>query len=346
MTNIICGPTAIEIKGADNELLHLLNFLFSWDITLEKADTSWAVTITDRPPPLSNKTVVRVPVEFDEMGILHSITPRVIEILSTNGLVAIYPEVKEAEIFNPCPRGRFIDTYRLIRQLMVCTLMQMGFSCIHAATISRNGQGFSFVGDKGSGKTSIVAHLAAVYEYDLVSNDKLFIRPDGVGVHFPEAPSVTIQTLRSLPHLRDRIEALSALSPKASEVFLDHPPLPLFRDLETLPQSQKIFFSENEFAILLRTRYATSTLLSGIGSLNNNRFGRCTIEPGININLESYRDSLDLFHDWTGLRERLREAPLAFNRPFININPANTIAETAATVATYLIDVLDPMEEG
>jgi hypothetical protein len=335
MTVVLCGPAAIAINGASDELIKNLNSLFFWEVTQEEVNTLWSVTIVNQPLCLVQKQLAHVKVEFNEMALLYSYKPRVIEILSTRGQIAIHSELKEAEIFNLNPRGLFVDTYRLIRQLMIYVLKQKGFFCLHAGTVSRNGRGFALVGDKGAGKTSNIAYLAATYGYDLVSNDKLFVHPNGVAVHFPEAPAVTIQTLRSIPNLSARMNRLCARSPKGSDLFLDHPPLPSQSDFKFLQNDLKIFFSESEFALFLGAFGRTVTSLVCIAQLTTSRFSNCIIESGVKFPLDYYSDSLDSFHDWTGLREKLQSPSLIFRGQMLNVHPASSISETASTLATY-----------
>lgn len=340
MIYVVCGPAGVAIEGADVLLINELASLFFWDVRHEheRVDiaSQWLVSIRMEPPMGRRRQPERVAVEFNEVGLLHSERPRIIEMVSTEGWIVIDAANRRAEVHNTSARGLFIDTYRLVRQIIIHLLTTMNFSCLHASTVAHDGQAYAFIGQKGAGKTSLAAHLSACYGYDVVSNDKLFARGDGQAVHFPEAPAVTIQTLLSLPDTRSRLERAAQLSPKASELFLDHPPLPQYAELSTLPVEHKVFFSEKQFLALLTARGITVASLRCISLVDRNRSTTCAIQQMENVDLEPYRDTLDMFHDWIGLRGDCEPKPLDFNVPLIHIRPATTIEETAATVAAFL----------
>jgi hypothetical protein len=337
MIDITCGPVTIALDGVDETLVHYLASLFFWNVHSGCGKATWVVSISRHSPILPRTTPVPVAVEFGEEGLLYSKRPRVIAIQSTGGLITIDATTRSATIFNSSPRGRFVDTYRLIRQLIVHDLMAAGFICLHASTLSRRGQGWAFVGEKGAGKTSLVSHLSSLHGYDVVSNDKLFLRADGSAVHFPEAPAVTVQTLLTLPDLHTRLEAVATLSPRACDMFLDHPPVPPFKELLNLQAQHKVFFSEQEFLMLLGAQGATATSLRGVAWLDNQRGNSCIITPLDCLDLMRCHDPLDVFHDWTGLRETLRKSTLwNFKGQFVHIGPATKIEETVTTIAFFL----------
>ena len=241
----------------------------------------WTISIEKNPPfGLTPSVGCTIPVEFDEVAVLVNISPRTLFMCSTNGFIYIDPVAKRAGIYNNWPRGLFVDAYRLIRQLLIVVLRQMGFSCLHAATVSSNGLGFAFIGNRGAVKTTLVSHLAANYGYDLVSNDKLFVRSDGTAVHIPEAPAVTVETLQSVPNLEERLSPLRASKTKPSDFFFEHPPLPQSGELTAKPPLHKVFFGEAEFALFLRSKGITETSLMGIGRLHSDRRQSCRIEAG------------------------------------------------------------------
>lgn len=337
MIGISCGPVTIALDGADETLIHDLASLFFWNVRDDAEEATWIISFSNHSPALPDTAPLSVAVEFGERGLLYSKRPRIIMIQSTGGFITIDTATRSASVFNPSSRGRFVDTYRLIRQLIVHDLMAAGFSCLHASTISHHGQGWAFIGEKGAGKTSLVCHLSSLYGYDVISNDKLFLHTDGRAVHFPEAPAVTIQTLLSLPDLRTHLEAVAMLSPRACDMFLDHPPIPSFKDLLDLQAQHKVFFSEQEFLILLGACGATTTFLRGVAWLDNRRGDSCSVRLLERLDLEHYRDSLDVFHDWTGLKETLVESTLLnFGGRHVHIKPASTIEETVTAVASFV----------
>ncbi|MFF9436374.1 hypothetical protein ACF1BP_21870 [Streptomyces sp. NPDC014735] len=99
---------------------------------------------------------------------------------------------------------------RLARKLIRGQLLRAGFHILHASCVVRDGRALLTFGPKGAGKTT-TALLLAREGYDLLANDRVFIRPDGEGLRilpWPSAAAIGFGLLESTglhEHLRARV---------------------------------------------------------------------------------------------------------------------------------------------
>ncbi|MFF7098270.1 hypothetical protein ACFY9A_38730 [Streptomyces rubradiris] len=77
---------------------------------------------------------------------------------------------------------------RLARELIRGQLLRAGFHILHASCVVRDGRALLTFGPKGAGKTTS-ALLLAREGFDLLANDRVFIRPDAGGLSILPWPS-------------------------------------------------------------------------------------------------------------------------------------------------------------
>jgi hypothetical protein len=77
---------------------------------------------------------------------------------------------------------------RLARELIRGQLLRAGFHILHASCVVRDGRALLTFGPKGAGKTT-TALLLAREGYDLLANDRVFIRADDEGLRILPWPS-------------------------------------------------------------------------------------------------------------------------------------------------------------
>jgi HprK-related kinase B len=105
----------------------------------------------------------------------------------------------------------------LIGTLFGLSLLERGYVMVHASSVveAASGQALVFLGNSGSGKSSLALQLIERGGYDFLSNDRVLMRADGGGVHIaglPKKPRVNPGTLlasaqlsRLVPRPRRRI---------------------------------------------------------------------------------------------------------------------------------------------
>lgn len=77
---------------------------------------------------------------------------------------------------------------RLARELIRGQLLRAGFHILHASCVARDGRALLTFGPKGAGKTT-TALLLAREGYDLLANDRVFIRPEDGALRILPWPS-------------------------------------------------------------------------------------------------------------------------------------------------------------
>lgn len=88
---------------------------------------------------------------------------------------------------------------RLARELIRGQLLRAGFHILHASCVVRNGGSLLTFGPKGAGKTT-TALLLAREGFELLANDRVFIRPEGGGLRilpWPSAAAIGFGLLKS-----------------------------------------------------------------------------------------------------------------------------------------------------
>ncbi|MEV6780384.1 hypothetical protein [Streptomyces syringium] len=107
---------------------------------------------------------------------------------------------------------------RLAREVVRGQLLADGWSILHASAVVRDGQTVLTLGDKGAGKTT-TALLLARAGWQLLANDRVFIRPDGdrlLVLPWPSAAAIGLGLLDALgwyDQVRDRVQRGERLHP-------------------------------------------------------------------------------------------------------------------------------------
>ncbi|MEK8146312.1 hypothetical protein NKH18_48845 [Streptomyces sp. M10(2022)] len=110
---------------------------------------------------------------------------------------------------------------RLARELIRGQLLRAGFHILHASCVVRNGRALLTFGPKGAGKTT-TALLLAREGFELLANDRVFIRPEDGGLQilpWPSAAAIGFGLLEST----DLYEPLRARILEGEQM---HPPRP------------------------------------------------------------------------------------------------------------------------
>ncbi|MFC5143268.1 hypothetical protein [Streptomyces aureoversilis] len=107
---------------------------------------------------------------------------------------------------------------RLAREVVRGQLLADGWSILHASAVVRDGRTVLTLGDKGAGKTT-TALLLARSGWQLLANDRVFIRPDGDRLPvlpWPSAAAIGLGLLDALgwyDRVRDRVRHGEQLHP-------------------------------------------------------------------------------------------------------------------------------------
>ncbi|MET9779224.1 hypothetical protein ABZ023_34110, partial [Streptomyces sp. NPDC006367] len=115
---------------------------------------------------------------------------------------------------------------RLARELIRGQLLRAGFHILHASCVVRDGRALLAFGPKGAGKTT-TALLLARKGFELLANDRLFIRPDSEGLRilpWPSASAIGFGLLGSVglyEPLRARILAGEQMHPTQDQRVTD-----------------------------------------------------------------------------------------------------------------------------
>ncbi|MGW2654396.1 hypothetical protein ACWC1D_12190 [Streptomyces sp. NPDC001478] len=113
-------------------------------------------------------------------------------------IYAAQPAVRLAYHYDPATRRLVIvgahtepvavAASRLARELIRGQLLRAGFHILHASCVVRDGRALLTFGPKGAGKTS-TALLLAREGYDLLANDRVFVRPEDGALRILPWPS-------------------------------------------------------------------------------------------------------------------------------------------------------------
>ncbi|MFM9443537.1 lactate/malate family dehydrogenase [Streptomyces acidiscabies] len=114
-----------------------------------------------------------------------------------------------------------LATARLAREVMRGVLLRSGWSVLHASAVTDQvGRTVLAFGQKGSGKTTTALTLACRHGFQLLANDRVFVRPDGNGgvdvLPWPSATAIGLGLLDALGWFdtaRDRLKNGEALHP-------------------------------------------------------------------------------------------------------------------------------------
>ena len=108
---------------------------------------------------------------------------------------------------------------RLAREILRGSLLADGWSTLHASAVTREGETVLTLGGKGAGKTT-TALLLARSGWDLLANDRVFVKPDGQGgvqvLPWPSAAAIGLGFLDAAglyDGVRNRVLAGETLHP-------------------------------------------------------------------------------------------------------------------------------------
>ncbi|MEV0446123.1 hypothetical protein AB0I84_32840 [Streptomyces spectabilis] len=115
---------------------------------------------------------------------------------------------------------------RIAREVVRGQLLRAGWSILHASAAVRDGQAVLTIGDKGAGKTT-TALLLARAGWQLLANDRVFVRPDGDHVRvlpWPSAAAIGLGLLDALDlydSVRERTQRGELLHPTQDQRVTD-----------------------------------------------------------------------------------------------------------------------------
>ncbi|MCQ8194636.1 hypothetical protein [Streptomyces rugosispiralis] len=115
---------------------------------------------------------------------------------------------------------------RIAREMVRATLLWDGWTLLHASAVVRDGKALLTFGSKGSGKTT-TALLLARNGFDLLANDRVFIKPVGDELRvlpWPSAAAIGLGLLDALglyDVVRDRLQAGEQLHPTQHQDVTD-----------------------------------------------------------------------------------------------------------------------------
>ncbi|WP_274563625.1 hypothetical protein [Streptomyces spiramyceticus] len=132
-----------------------------------------------------------------------------------------------------------VATARLAREAVRGVLLRSGWTLLHASAVVRDGRAVLTFGSKGSGKTTTALLLAKRKGWELLANDRIFVRPDNTGgvqvLPWPSAAALGLGLLDALglyDVVRHRMNAGEKLHPtqdqRVTEALVDGSRTPLW----------------------------------------------------------------------------------------------------------------------
>lgn len=112
---------------------------------------------------------------------------------------------------------------RMAREAVRAVLHREGWTLLHASAVVRDGRAVLALGSKGAGKTTTALLLARHCGWELVANDRIFVRTGPAGVQilpWPAAAAIGLGLLEALglyDLTRDRVRAGEQLHPTQDE---------------------------------------------------------------------------------------------------------------------------------
>lgn len=132
-----------------------------------------------------------------------------------------------------------VATARLAREAVRGVLLRSGWTLLHASAVVHEGRTVLTFGSKGSGKTTTALLLAKRKGWELLANDRIFVRPDGTRtvqvLPWPSAAALGLGLLDALglyDVVRERLKAGEKLhptqDPRVTEALLNGNRTPLW----------------------------------------------------------------------------------------------------------------------
>lgn len=117
--------------------------------------------------------------EYGESVRIYFLKQKKIFVNEVNGTTIIIDNKKNVRIYNSDKKGLFIDTYRMVRQLLINDLLQRGGIVVHSSSVYMGGKGYLFVGNKGAGKTTSLFQYLNSSRSDILygSNERTILIP-------------------------------------------------------------------------------------------------------------------------------------------------------------------------
>ncbi|MFF2653597.1 hypothetical protein [Streptomyces sp. NPDC058045] len=115
---------------------------------------------------------------------------------------------------------------RIARELIRATLLREGWTLLHSSAVVRDGKALLTFGSKGAGKTT-TALLLASKGFELLANDRVFVRPNGDELQvlpWPSAAAIGLGLLDALglyDVVRDRLKSGEQLHPTQHQDVTD-----------------------------------------------------------------------------------------------------------------------------
>ncbi|RJE89674.1 hypothetical protein D3P07_05395 [Paenibacillus sp. 1011MAR3C5] len=311
----------ISILYNESKMKEYLNQFFHFEQVDEVLNDTWIINCMNeryhQHLPVGITYEMELKEECQELIIENNTAVRPKE---TKGIIIINKKLKQVHIYNPDFRMLYIETYRVVRQILARELLKTSLM-IHGSAVEVNGETFSFIGSKGRGKSTFITGLLhKEINSKYICNDRYFIQDDSTIIQWPECPAITYNTIALFPELIDRIEHYSS-SPKAfnpSEIFIDHPTLPdQYQISLDSNKHKKAFFTNKEFSLLLNRAIKPVSRLDHTIFLSPGKYEECEIitlnQSMTKQHLIENLDKLSSFPDWLKLEGNVMQGERNFN---------------------------------
>ncbi|MDQ1019007.1 hypothetical protein [Streptomyces afghaniensis] len=154
--------------------------------------------------------------------IARDVSEGVIRAVQTRDAVAYWsrPAWPEVDIVGCHAEDAAMATARVARDVIRGQLLRANWSVLHASAVVQDGRTILTLGKKGAGKTSTALALATRHGLGLLSNDRVFVRPDRSGgvevLPWPSAAAVGLGLMDALGWIdvaREWLDAGEVLHP-------------------------------------------------------------------------------------------------------------------------------------
>ncbi|RJE89673.1 hypothetical protein D3P07_05390 [Paenibacillus sp. 1011MAR3C5] len=244
----------------DNEtIINDLNHFFHYKSSKNYSKTVWNIYLHGASQLAEidhNQSFKPIELELGDTGdIFEDNAITIIKPKSTNGIIYVHHELKDIHVCNPVPRMLFNDTYRVVRQILNQQLLSHSIP-IHGSALRIKDKTIAFLGDSGRGKSTYVTGML-YYNPDTsyIANDKFYLSDADYPkiAQWAECPAISYNTLNLFSNLPKRMDALHAMKSEfdPSHIFLDHPPLPTYNEIMNKKSTEKVIFTNAQYARLM-----------------------------------------------------------------------------------------------
>jgi len=313
------GDASVSVISSEKVLYDYLNDFFPDYPHRYNAKSGWNLVAKKGEPNLHDKNLLasctRTIIEF-QLG------ESAEKIYVDNSIIVVRPDCTKSYIcldynnrlliiYNYELVLLFNDLYRTVRQLLAYQLLTKYIS-FHGSGFAFDNQIYSFIGEKGAGKTTYNTALLSKYHLDYFCNDKFFLSVDNRVVHWPECPALTFHMINLFPNLVDRVEEISKFhfSFAPDKVFINHPALPSAQEIKGKAQEQsKIYLTNAQYVKLLNVNQIAEGVFNSFILLRNGRHLKCSIReidsPGSAICLDHISNSAE-FPNWISFDQNVK----------------------------------------